>query len=534
MIATLDIEAEHWTRFKTACLVTEYGEVSHFSSAAALDDAVRGLGRGAHVYAHRGGGFDFLFLMPLQSVVLSGGDVLRAQSGETWLHDSYALLPTSLQKIGEAVGLQKLPNRSDRMHELSLAEAEEHCQRDCEVLLRGVLSHRDWVVQVPHPRPGVPRTAGATALRCLEAYEPEVVQHLAKHPIGALDWRAHGQAVQGNRLESFCLGHRSPVYEYDRNGSYNAAWGEGPLPIGPFRRVQREVPGRYGFYFCEEIRQSRSTLPVVAPDGVWQYDGQDQWLTQEELDLLRLSGGDARVVHGWISEHTAHFGWRTVQALYPLKSAGRPWAKAVLSALHGKFCEGLEWETFYHDPGCGGWACYRADRELRLPTWHHRPLIAAAILARGRLALWRVAQELLDRDRRIYLLNTDSIHTDCPPQDFPAPLGVGVGQWRLEHGPVEALYLQPGLYGLRTPEGEPVKSVAVGGAPPGGVPWEVLERAAQGEPITLRWEAGLESFKGNSQAFRLAVAKHARSVHLHPGHKRVLAADWLGYQDQQG
>lgn len=521
-----DIEAHQWCKFRLAVRLSEFGDLEVYRSADALRN---GLMRGAerHAFAHYGGRYDFQFLRPLQAVAYAGSDVTRAQLGRVHLHDSARLYPeTSVKKLGLAVSLPKRERFSDRIEELSDAEVEDGCIRDCEIVAVNLKQHRAWLQAVRHPSPRWTTGSGATAVYLLEALEPDAVRHLSQRSV-LLDpeaWLDHHAAVTGPRSECWQVGYVDCVYCYDIRSSYPRSWLEAPMPVGPWEPVTHEVPGLPGVYYCNRIRQERSVLPIAPVGHAWRYDGAG-WLTAETIAAVRLSGGDVEVNHGWVSHQTMPLGDAFVRYLYPLKRAGRPYAKAALNALHGKFSQGLTFETYFHTR-----QGYVRDEELRLPQWYQQPLIVAHVFARAALRLAQTAAQLQRAGWRVYYAHTDSLHTNCPPDKFPAQQGDNCGDWRIveeeaftigaDNRPepcvlrgeqVEAIYLGPGQYALRDDRG--AVRVVCAGVSRKQVTWQHMERAADGEEVQLEYDEGLTGYRESMHGLgEPSVQHHSKTL----------------------
>lgn len=515
--AVFDIESESWDQFTLATAVTSSGHVERLETREDLQAFAESWeGRLA---AHSGGTFDFLFLKGKDNVLLTGSRILSATVGKARLLDTFPMMPMSLKKIGKAVGLEKLEVDRQKLHELTREEVFAYCERDSRVLERALHQHRDFCLSIPHREPSWPSTAGATAVYCAEAFEPEGVRHMGRYPLDPDTWVDHAGAVQGGRCELWHLGNvPGPVYAYDVKSSYPARYLEAPLPVGPWRPVSHEVSGVPAVWRVR-FKQPHNRLPVLSADGVFCHEGEG-WATSEELTAARAElGARVEVLYGWVTARVLPFGQVFVRRLYALKEAGSPFAKVCLNALHGKFGQRLLSATYRRN----GPEEYVRDEELSLPRWYQRPLVEAHILARARVALWRAMDRLHRKGYRVLYTDTDSIHTDCPPEEFPgatgAVLGGELGQWELKGCAREALYLAPKTYALRWEDGSvfiaskglPQKSESI----PWGVSWEVLDKAWR-QPVEVSATWGLHAFASSKDTGARARA-FSRTLRAHPG-----------------
>lgn len=525
MFSVFDVEAYGFNDFKVGAIMDAEGDVK----VARNPDQLRHFVEEANgnTFAHFGGGMDFLFLMPLQNVFLSGSRIARGQIGKNWVKDTSKLTNKSLAKVAKWLGKEKFGEISRRPESVSIEKLTDHVINDCELVRLMLIEHRNWIDSVEHPEPRWPTTAGANALYLMEAFEPETVEYLSEHPLDPSTWMAMHQGCSGSRNECFIQGQTDGIFAYDINGSYTQSLFDGPLPAGPFRHVTREVAGHFGLYYCKKIKQNRSRLPIVCPSSLWKFDGEG-WLTAEEIQAVRIGGGEVVVEHGWICKRGLPMGQASSRFVYPFKQSGMPWAKDILNALPGKYSEPLHHETYVWDDQRG----YEKDVEISLPGWHQQPIIAAYIFARARLRLGRVMQQIQAMGFKVYYCDTDSIHTNCPPSKFPAPLSDECGEWKLEVSNAEGIYLAPKLYALRDDMGK--LKIVSRGMDPETLTWELFERALTGERIEVGGSVGLVGFLSmmhNPSYKKLKTKDKTMTLAGHTGGKVRLEDGTLIYQD---
>lgn len=506
----LDIETNKDGSFRLGCLMSSDGHARIYFD---LDDLRGAVGRcRGYVFAHWGGGLDFLFFMPLANVARSGSSIISAQYGLAHLRDSWRLCPMPLAEIGSAVGIEKFAGKSDQIDKLTDGEVADHCENDCSILLALILQHIQWVQSFDGKPDEWPHTAGGTAVYAMESFEPSTVRHMTRHPLPFQDWYAMYDAVGAARTEISFIGAVQGVWGYDIRSSYPFSFLEAPIPVGPWRRVTKEARAP-GVYFCDEIRQNRDLLPLVCKGGRWRHDGEG-FLTSEEIAEIRKAGGHVSVEWGWVSSDVLPVGQDTVRHLFPYKAAGLPMGKATINALGGKFRQGLTFDIYNHT-GQG----YVRDSEIRSPQWYQQPLVNAFVIGRASIRQWKVLTSLLARGWRVYYTDTDNVHTDCSPKDFPGVIGLDCGNWKIEAENASALYIGPKCYALKfydeKKDREKVKVVSRG-VDPRMLTWAHMERAAAGEEIAVRESRGVLPFQvmASSGDWTVRPGEHGGTVKI--------------------
>jgi hypothetical protein len=224
-----------------------------------------------------------------------------------------------------------------------------------------------------------------------------------------------------------------------------------------------------------------------------------------------------------------------------------------LNALHGKFSESpikTTWtrerprEWYGPEPQLVGpyWRALKLDVEGDGTCRPHlQPLAAASILGRQRARLWRAIREVVDAGGQVYYCDTDSIHTDLPPERMPVPLGTGLGSLVYEGGPFAAIYLGPKAYVLRHHTSGAIKGACK------GMPWGALAdgvvrrgctrapryRQARGseEGRDLRWEVFERALHEPVEIVKEGIASWAQGLRSRAGWARVDLPRTLQPQD---
>lgn len=517
-LATSDVETENWDEFRLAAVATDDGERHVFHDRRAWATWLRKFD--GRVVMHYGGRFDFLFLPPLTSIVMSGSGILSAQHGAARLYDSWFLFQMSLARIGKAIGHQKMDVDRGRIEDLTAKECADYCVDDCEILLEALQNHRSWAAAQRPWDPKWPPTAGGTAVYVAESLEPWGPEAFRSAPLSIEEWMVFRQAVNGGRVEIRHMGATEKTFCYDINSSYPTAWGEGDFPVGPWTYRNHVTDALFGIYRVE-VRQNRNHLPIVSCDFCWKYDG-EAFVTREELDWLHQTGAQVKVIEAWETDVGVTFGSQFAARLYEAKQAGDPWAKVSINSLHGKFGQDIFQEKYFLN-GAGD---YVMDIELQLPRWYQRPAVGAYNLARARIRLWRAMDALIQAGYAVYYCDTDSIYTDCPPEHFPAPIGDAMGEWKLEGVCSRAVFAGPKVYALEYENGDPSKVVAKG-QPVGKVDatgklllgFDEIAKVSRGGVITNHLREGVLAFRSVRTDWRSEAREFTRTLQRQFGGK---------------
>jgi hypothetical protein len=194
-----------------------------------------------------------------------------------------------------------------------------------------------------------------------------------------------------------------------------------------------------------------------------------------EISAFEEAGAEIQVFGGFAPLMMVPIGHMFTRDLYMQKEGGGInsfFAKVFLNSLHGKFQENPHKEQWTRDrpkkwigpePERMGqyWRSFNitVDKENRA-AWNTHPIAAGQILARARVALWRVFRHVENHGGRVFYCDTDSIHTDLPPEKMGI-LGSHIGDLALETGPTEAIYLGPKSYLLHKNK-KPIKAALKG------------------------------------------------------------------------
>jgi hypothetical protein len=442
--------------------------------------------KGGTWVAHFGGGYDIPLLLEtreleISDIILSGTNILKASNGHSLkLRDSYPLTLAPLAKLAQHVGRKKQVENQTRIEKMTPAEIVAYCLDDCEILMEALQSIGAFLKSIGADRAW---TAGGAALACLKAIEPDSWEALRSNTIHVADaMNTRNGFARGGRVECFVHGRRSGVYSYDIKSSYPTRYALRPIGIG-LRNASRW--DREGIYRVSWYWPSRDEIPpVLDQQTLGGYGKCEAWICYDELRQLKDSSArDVELLEAWAPRKELELGQKFVPFLFDAKERGVPWAKVFVNSMHGKFTESplkdvwtREFPSEYWPdipPERRGtedyhfWKSYQLVHDRRrhcLP--HVQPIAGAQILGRARAALTAVMRAVQSAGFEVYYCDTDCIHTNCPPHLFPARQGGALGQWALEKGPCDAIYLGPKAYCLFNSDGTSAK-FAMKGSPVG-------------------------------------------------------------------
>lgn len=586
-----DLETTDWDKPLAAVVMDAEGHTTRFTGpecVAAVAEMQRRVG--GTWWAHAGGIFDHLLCwrhgqLPAD-LILTGSSVLKATGlavrGRPSLvyRDSYPRWLASLAKVGKAVGLPKLEAPRGALETIPLEETLRYCERDVEILKRGTEETDAFLA-----KHGVKaNTSGSAAVKLLEALDPgtwaqmarpdcEVSPDVACGVEGDPGEDHHGdgplpgalEAVRGGRVEVRRIGVvKGPIYVYDLHSSYPSQYGKAPMPIGCERTESKDLHAKLPW--VDMVTWQEHTDPDRTAFELGQYGTgqgfQCAWLTSEQaLDLEKRNMRPQRVGVGFtavavVSDFAAEF----VRRLYAAKEGGGSeafFSKVTLNSLHGRF--GINVQKWRHvlraenrpdailPPGTDFVRLYEAHAQLVKVDPSQQPLTAAFVLARARQTLARAIERVEREGFLFYYCDTDSLHTNAPPdmlaRILPGQVGPDLGQWGHEFTAEEACYLGPKLYALRA---ETKVKKAAKGFPsklallPDGTAeesrgaddqsWAVFLEAAERELKIAR--GGLAKAKqGSAMGQKQTLTRTMRATytgrHLHPdGRLTYLPADF--------
>lgn len=522
---TWDIETTEWDQVRCVVAVSDDGDVERWQGPGALEACDRTMrAAGGTWVAHAGGIFDTLLLtnvrpLPWRELIMSGSAVLCAVDRALKVRDSFRWWLSGLAKVGQYVDrveqaravprhapgywLKKDVDRA-RIDELSATDTLAYCESDCRILLEGVRLARAYLDE-RGARPGW--TAGACALSLLETLEPASWELLRREQLHHEIATRAAECVRGARVECFARGRVEPVHVYDLKSAYPAAYTlGGPVGLGAVHLDANDADRPGAVWRCRWHWHDRERVPPALDAMTGAGHGEcEAWLVEEERAAFDAAGVALRRLEGWAPSTIAPIGQTFARTLYSEKEAGSFFGKCYLNSLHGKFSESpvkeawtREWPTQYYGPKpeqIGGYWRYltlSADARGMVPR-HIQPLAAASILGRTRHRIWSILDAVQKAGGRIFYCDTDSVHTDLPPEKMPVVLGASLGDLAYEGGPFVGLYVAPKAYLLCDPSTGAAKKGALKGMPLHGLADGVRVDSTYGAP---RFRAARGAEKG--------------------------------------
>jgi hypothetical protein len=550
-----DFETTDWDVPLAACAVSQAGEVVQYFCPDCIVKMVAHMKHARGTYlAHYGGGFDIPLALnhhKFRKVILSGSNVLIAEDKHNLtVRDTYPWFLNSLANIGKALGYEK-DISIDRGNLAAYTQKEilDYCTRDCRVVMHAAEGALSFLKEHDAAERW---TAGSSAMSLMRALEPGSWAAMRAHrcDVDLLREALENGVATGGRTESPARGYRKRVYAYDIKSSYPSRYANRPLGIG-LRRATRA--DKVGVWRCRWVWPDRFKFPPALDKathaGVGPCEG---WLTDEEIECFERCGVPVNRFEGYAPITTINLGQLFVQVMYAEKERGSYYAKVWLNSAHGKWAEhplkdcytlfrpSTFWEPGGIDPEgpYWHWSEIKVDEDGKAPV-HCHPIAAAQVMARARIGLWECWKALQDAGWEVYYGDTDSVHTNCPPEHFPLPLGKLLGQWSFEGGPYEGYYLGPKAYLLIDENGVPQKSALKGvplrsyvnaieaqdergtyireakrAAPERPGPANTVLPAREAEPgRDLRKHVFMQALDGGARCYKDSVTSFLRGIH---------------------
>jgi len=478
------------------------------------------------IYAHNGGGFDWLslaeFLLTKQgkanrlelSAVCAGSKmvVLIVKVSDRFtirFCDSLQLLRSSLDKLAlQFLGEGKRDIGDKLPHEIKAENPVlyyEYLYRDTESLLLILEKSLDLLRSHIAPIDTWGMTIGSSAMK--------VFRTIGLRESLSIPWDSETKeflrlGYRGGRVECFQRGYFPEINAYDINSLYPSVMANANVPASDrtveTRQFQRGVLGVYEVDYIQE----RNDIPaVLLSSGASSYRGTGVYY-QPELERLQDIDPDAviNVKRGYIFLDAEKLFSNYVAKLYALRLENKGNAidllcKYLLNSLYGKFgqkpirekivavtsldqlFEMIDSDTASFRPlDITGELCILEQETV---CNHEHVGIAGFITSLARVALH---VGLCAAGDGLVYCDTDSVHsTGTIPDDF---ISDRLGDYKLEFSG-EGVYAGKKLYALRSPDGtEKVRSkgISVGGRNGTRLSFDDLCRVTEGQEIACHYK----------------------------------------------
>lgn len=261
-------------------------------------------------------------------------------------------------------------------------------------------------------------------------------------------------AYSAGRFELYHIGRFEVVYGIDLNSAYPFAISKLPsLSEGTWRHVDH--PGSITEFGVYHVRLNGFAGPIRNPGPLFHrnmaHNISYPWLTEgwywspeiiAALRALKVSKNNNRgfeIIEGYeyVGFHTRPFAfvkdmYAHRQELKAKGDGGQMALKLALNSLYGKMAQRVGWE-----------------RNGKPPTWHQLEW-AGWVTSFTRAALYEVMARIpFDQ---LIAVETDGIYTTMNPADLGIQNSKALGGWEVTEYE-EVLYVQSGVYALRTADG---------------------------------------------------------------------------------
>jgi DNA polymerase type B, organellar and viral len=595
MFAVFDIEAARWTNLRLLCHTDEFGNRKAFTSVreylgwlfshSFLSDCV---------WAHWGGHYDSQFITAEChklgwgfNVALSAGSMIvvtvtNAEGRMIKFCDSSRIMPDSVKKIGESVGLHKLDADRRDIDSLTWDEMLTYCYRDCDIIVLGLQKMRavlqplgvDFAFTLASMCTRFIRRSQVLDWYRFYEKDPDNPGKMMTSKAFLEGERFCYWAYAGGRTEVFKTGvFKGPLYYYDITSSYPWSMTH-ELPAYP---VEFGPPPK-GSIEQQLDRCGVSEVIIHIPLGALKYptlhyrhDGKllfpagrmlGRWTNIELAYTWNLIKHHPRAELEILGQQTYQplaFMRPFIMMFWELRKAalesGDVFAayayKIAMNSAGGKLGEMTEKTSILfgsavqeamrrHGKDAVEWmglpGIYKLIREELGPFRH---IAAGAYMTgRSRMLLHQGMMECWRARANVYYCDTDSIITDKPV--FGHNKVKTLGAWHLENVLDEAELWLPKVYRLVTSDGKVIHKAK--GMPidrpddaPGtaAIRWNQFVAAFHGENLDKPEKEGLLGFRANLARARRQGLSHIDPTAL-PLKRSAVTRDTKRVHDNQG
>lgn len=467
------------------------------------------------VYAHNGGGWDYLSLVEwiieakpdISISTIENGSKLIALTIEyksgvsVSLCDSLYLLQTSLDKAASTfIGRGKI--KTDHLPEWYWDNDREAYKRyhrnDTEILYETLSAFCDILTTKVCAIGKLGITLPSTAMR---VFTSGFLDHEIGIPKCDRLRAVLREGYVGGRVEVFKSGHHKDINVYDFNSLYPAVMRDTNVPVTGTVRRTRTIPsdsecGVFRVVFNQR-KHSRPNLLMVG--GLGRRTGRGVFFANELRRFVENKLGDLTIEEGWVFTKNAVVFRDYVDKIYALRMCDKDGplgavCKLLLNSLYGKFGQKPERHKTLLLSGSVAQEMVQSGHRLSVvnaeaglyrlteekPCHYEHVGIAGTITSEARARLWE------KMDSNTVYCDTDSIHTtSLLPHNNRT-----IGELKLEFSG-EGVYAGKKLYALKTDKEEKVraKGVRLGGDNGFSLGFDGLKSIASGAIVETRFRA---------------------------------------------
>ncbi|MDD5363675.1 MAG: DNA polymerase [Ignavibacteria bacterium] len=351
--ATFDIEANFWDKFQCAGyydgenyveILKPFNVVSHFIN----------MKKSIKVFAHYGGGYDFLFLLEEfckrgiipTKIIMRGAAILMFKiktlnKKTVTFYDSFALLPSSLAKLTKSFNVEtKKGNYDHSKNRPYNPEMAAYLKSDC-IGLYQVLKFF-WSTPVIN-NAGFAYTVAAQSHKVLQTFLKESISSLPQ------DAEDHcRKAIFGGRCEVFKFRYKykkgmKKLRSFDVVSLYPFVMWKNWFPSGRPILTSVYKKGHLGIYQCEVVAPDMDLplLPTKPEQHLMFTTGEfTGYYTSAEIEYALELGYKIKIISGYYFTKKARYFKRFVETLFKFKALGGGQGEAykyVLNAGWGRF-----------------------------------------------------------------------------------------------------------------------------------------------------------------------------------------------------
>lgn len=433
---------------------------------------------GFHIYAHNGGRFDYLFLLPHLVTESQKSDLIfriipvasSIQVLDVWrgsnhhakwrFLDSVKLIPMTLDKAAKTFGCENKMKFDLHTPDTEEVEWAAYNHIDCVVLYQVLTRFHDYVEGRLNGEVGI--TAPSTAMRIYR--RNYLAFSLERNQAYSDLFRA---SYFGGRTEAFYRGKAENLNYYDINSSYPASMLE-KMPVGRMTEHEgaptRKLIDMLGFIECE-VDQPMTAIPV---------------LPVRHEDKLMFPVGKLKGVWTWHEIREAiDYGAKVTKWGKSVWFEGKPIfrdmvldlykyrdksaedydeglaaiAKLMLNSLYGKFGQRTLRRHIYssNDPNLP-LGSVPGNGHIDCPVWYFEeesdasyimPQLSSYVTSYSRIALRRFMMQAINKGGKVYYVDTDSVITDVELETTTK-----LGGLKLEESGKDGIFVAPKLYAL--------------------------------------------------------------------------------------